>query len=81
MTTGTWISPIMTISPEVINAEIRISGTFTDTLELYSSGDGGINWTSMTLDTAIGLFGDNLRIKVVINNINTSIESLVLLWK
>ena len=80
--TGTWISPVTTVSSNVTGVEVRIKGNKVDTTNAYISVDGGTTYTPTNFSgTQKTLSGKDLRVKVSINSADTEVKGVGILYK
>jgi len=89
---GTWISDLNLIDANMSSFEIRAKGEgfatilysedSTNGTRYYVSANNGVDWTEITaFKTSYDLVGRYIKIKVEINNSDTQIDSLALLYK
>lgn len=81
--TGTWISPSSTISANATYFELRAVGESIIGTSYYVSTNGGSTWQQVdALKTYIAFnpIGNNLKIKVILNSVDTQIDSIALLY-
>jgi len=79
---GTWISETNTTQDNVSAVEIRVTGDNLSGVSYYASVDDGVTWYNLTLNTQKNVTpGNFLKIKVVLTDTTTKIDSLALLYK
>ena len=81
---GSWLSPVRTLSTNLSQAYLILTGTLITGASVQVSGDGGVNFQDIINKQKIDITtaaGKTLQVKVTITDTTTEIDSLSLLYK